>query len=267
MPAIQQPVTVGDEGVRHPHCRRRALLAAALLAAPLPLSAQWTPEAEPPPVDAMGDIGFTIAFPAGAFADNLDRNGLGMGFFAGIRAGSSPIVLGLQGAILGYGSRTDRVPFSGPVGPRVQVDVVTSNNIFLGHLALRLQPKRFAVRPYVEVLGGFEYLVTRTSVEGVDFGADATIASDTNHDDFAWSGGAGAGLDVPLFTAHRDEERPIRLGLHVGGQDLLGSTAEYLADAELVDLDGDGRLQRDEMDVRESRTDLYTARVGLSVSF
>lgn len=175
------------------------LCAAAVPAAAQPVSAR----SATPDISGVGSVNFTLGIPTGDFADNTDALGYGGSLCIGAQFGASPFVLGLDVAYMAYGRDTDRVPFSQTVGPRVPVDVVTTNSVIQPHLVLRLQPAEGIVRPYAEALGGFKYLFTETRIEDVDFGDDRDIASSTNFDNFALSGGGGVGLDLRVFRPAR----------------------------------------------------------------
>lgn len=215
-------------------------------------------------------LGFNgvLGLPQGTFSDNVENVGWGGNALFGLRLQDSPFVIGLEGTFLINGRSRDRVPFSQTVGPRVMVEVVTTNSLVQPHLFLRVQPASGVARPYMEVLGGFKYLFTDTRIEDVDRFDDDDIASTTNFDDFALSGGAGAGLDIRLGDwIDEDTGRLNTIFLHLGVQYLFGQEAEYLAEGDLIDLDGNGRLDRDELDIRRSRTDLLIPRLGVTITF
>ncbi|WP_263784396.1 hypothetical protein [Salinibacter grassmerensis] len=117
------------------------------------------------------------------------------------------------------------MPFSSTVGPRVPVEVSTNNNVVETHLSVRLQSRTGRFRPYVEGLAGFKYLFTRTTVGDDDFGEDDLgddIAGSTNYDDFALSGGAGAGVDVRVYQQPEPGKTVRAVSVHLGVQYLLG---------------------------------------------
>jgi hypothetical protein len=211
----------------------------------------------------------TVGVPQGSLKDNIDGVGGGVHLYIGGWLGASPALLGLDLGILSYGRTTDTVPFSQTVGPRIPVDVTTTNNVLETHLSLRLQPRRGAARPFVEGLLGFKYLYTRTQLDDdVDDGLENDeIAGSTNFDDFAFSGGVGAGVDVLVYQPSSPTNWVQGLDLHLGVQYLLGQEAEYLAEGELEDTDGDGQLDREELDVRRSQTTLLQPQVGLTLRF
>lgn len=242
---------------------RRVLFVSVLLVLVRPAVGQ---EPSEPRFSGEGSFSFTVGVPTGAFRDNIDDPGFGGNVFAGLRFGSSPFVLGLDLNFLVYGRSRDTVPFSSTVGPRVLVDVITTNSIVQPHLALRLQPSDGVVRPYVDGLVGFKYLFTETTVRDDDRFDDADIASTTNFDDFAFSGGAGAGLDVRVYRGASGKD--VRdVSLHLGVQYLVGQEAEYLAEGDLNDDNGNGRLDDDELDIRRSTTTLIQPQIGVALRF
>ena len=220
----------------------------------------------------IGSLNFNVGVPVGPFADNIEDPGYGGNLFLGTQLGASPVVLGLDLGFLIYGRSERTVPFSNTVGPSVNVDVITTNNIFQPHAVLRLQPLQGPFRPYVEAVGGFKYLFTRTRIEdrGNSNNDDDDIASETNFDDFAWSGGGGAGVDIMVYrpSAKAGKKSSFRgLSLHLGSQYLFGQEAEYLAEGELVDENRNGRLDDSELDVRRSATTLLVFKLGVTAYF
>lgn len=250
---------------------RYLLVACLFLGLSHPSMAQEAPPSEaqeaPRRFSGEGSFSFTVGVPTGEFRDNIDDPGFGGNIFGGVRFGSSPFVLGLDVNFLVYGRSTDTVPFSTTVGPRVQVDVVTTNSIVQPHLALRLQPDDGVLRPYLDGLVGFKYLFTRTTVRDDDRDDDdGPIASTTNFDDFAFSGGVGAGLDIRVYRGRAKKD--VRdVSVHLGVQYLVGQEAEYLAEGDLADENGNGRLDEDELDIRRSTTTLIQPHVGVALRF
>lgn len=235
----------------------------------------WTPAvgqvasaqtSDRPSITGVGRLNFVVGVPSGAFRDQIQRSGFGGNLFAGARFGRTPLVLGVDLGFLVYDRSVDTVPFSRTVGPRVTVEVVTTNSIFEPHLVLRLQPQIGRVQPYVDGLLGFKYLFTQTQVRDEDRSDDETIASSTNFQDLAWSGGAAAGIDIQVYRGALDED--VRtVGLHLGVQYLVGGRAEYLAGGSLEDTNGNGQLDDSELDIRRSTTTLVQPQVGVTVTF
>lgn len=247
-----------------------ALLAASPAAGQDEFAGQTpTDTSDAPKISAQISTGAALAAPRGGLRRNV---GTGGGIRLSIQGwrGQSPVLVGLDFGILGYGRTTDQVPFSSTVGPRVPVDVTTSNMVLETHLSARLQPRTGRLRPYAEALVGFKYFFTRTRVGETDLDDDRRggfgdeITSSTNFDDFALSGGVGAGIDIRVYQQSDPAKTLRRVDLHLGVQYLLGQEAEYLAEGELADKNGNGRLERSEMDIRRSRTTFLQPQFGVT---
>ncbi len=220
-----------------------------------------------PAVSGQVNLRGTVGIPRGGLRNNISGVGGGLHGYIGGWIGRRPLLVGLDLGILNYGRTTDQVPFSRTVGPRVPVEVSTNNNVVETHLSLRLQPRTGRFRPYVEGLAGFKYLFTRTTVGGDDFGNDELgddIAESTNYDDFALSGGAGAGIDVRVYQQREPGKTLRAVDVHLGVQYLLGQEAEYLAEGDLTDENGNDQLDRSELDVRRSRTTFLQPQFGVT---
>ncbi|MCS3669233.1 hypothetical protein GGP77_003489 [Salinibacter ruber] len=249
------------------------LLAGAALLAATPAAGQ-DKFAAPDPPDTSGapnisgqvSGGIIGGVPVGGLRQNVGTGG-------GIRLSLAgwmdqrPVLLGLDVGFFGYGHVEEEVPFSSTVGPRVPVEVSTSNNVLETHLTARLQSRTGRFRPYAEALAGFKYLFTRTRVDEDDFGGNLgdEVASSTNFDDFALSGGVGAGIDIQVYRQDNPAKEVRRIDLHLGVQYLLGQEAEYLTEGALSDQNGNGQLDRSELDVRRSRTTFLQPTFGVTV--
>lgn len=267
------PFRTRRSGSHHPSgsVLRSALLVIGAVLATAPATAQEEPSA---PSDSAPEIsgqisgGFLGAVPRGGLQRNIDSGG-GFRLYLGDWVGSnSPVVMGVDIGLIGYGRTTEQVPFSSTVGPRVPVEVTTNNNVLETHLSVRLQRREGRLRPYVEALAGFKYLFTRTSVGSDDFGNDGIgeeLTGTTNFDDFALSGGAGMGLDIRLYQPERFTKQIRAISLHLGVQYVLGQEAQYLAEGALTDENGNGQLDRSEMNVRRSRTTFLQPQVGVTI--
>ena len=228
-------------------------------------SAQSSPES-PDRIRPEASLNFTIGFPTGEFRDNIDDPGFGGSIYGGLQLGQSPVAIGVDLNFLVYGRSRQSVPFSQTVGPAVQVDVVTTNSIVQPHLTARLQPQDGTFRPYLAGLVGFKYLFTETEVRDDDRQDRDPIASTTNFDDFAFSGGAAAGMNIRLYRTA--PEKTLRdVSLHLGVQYLYGQEAEYLAEGEIEDVNENGRIDDEELDIRRSRTTLIQPQIGVTVRF
>jgi opacity protein-like surface antigen len=200
-------------------------------------------------------IDFNTVIPRGEFKDNINNNGYGIGGQFAVRLWNSPLLVGADLGFVTYGSEKRREALI-PTIPDVRVDVTTDNNIFLGHLLLRLQPREGRVRPYADGLIGLKYLFTQTSING-DF-EDNPIASDTNFSDTTFSYGFGGGVQVGLNS----ERSRVHILLDGKVRYLRGSNAEYLKKGSITRENGAVFF-----DVLSSRTDVITVQVGVTFRF
>ena len=207
---------------------------------------------------------FLLGFPQGEFKDNVDRIGYGVSSEFLYSFGPTPVKIGASLGFLIYGRETREEPFSTTI-PDVTVDVTTSNNVLLGHLLLRLQPRVGAIRPYLDGLVGFNYLFTQTKIESQE-GQEQEIATSTNFDDFAFSYGGGGGIMIKVYDGTK-KTKPSKGGLAAVLVDarvryLKGSEAEYLKEGSI------GREDTEvTYDVIKSNTDLLTVQIGAIFEF
>jgi hypothetical protein len=242
-----------------------ALVLVVSLSGAAPAQAQEKTRSRPA---RLASLNFTVGLPTGAFSDNVENPGFGGNLFLGTQLGRSPAVLGLDLGFLIYGRNTSTVPFSTTVP--IRVELVTTNSILQPHAVLRFQPQQGTVRPYIEGLGGFKYLSTETKVRDDDLQDNRDIASETNFEDLAWSGGGGAGFDVVVYRSEERDGQGWKLrhvSLHLGAQYLFGQEAEYVADAEIQDENGNNVIDTSELDIRRSATSIVTLKFGASVFF
>ncbi|MDX1531668.1 MAG: hypothetical protein R3362_09090 [Rhodothermales bacterium] len=226
----------------------------------LPLLALFTLAGSAHAQRAQGGAQFMVGVPLGAFYDRVETVGFGLSGQLLYHFGRAPIAVGVEGGFLVY----DQERFNECLTTcRVRVDVVTSNNVALGHLVLRLQPASGTLRPYADVLAGVHYLFTESRLEDEDFGENHEIASSTNFDDAAFSYGAAAGILVQVHSGRTRAGRPY--ALHVDGRlrYLRGGEADYLRRGSIRET-ADGDLL---FDVERSRTDLLLPQVGVTVRF
>ncbi len=207
----------------------------------------------------MGGVHFQASFPQGDFKDNVDKNAYGFNAEFIYSPKKSPLGIGLSFGYGIYGSESRREPFSNTI-PDVTVKVTTTNNILLGHLVLRVLPKSGDLRPYADGLVGFNYLFTETKVSDRSDGDE--VASSTNIDDGVFSYGVGGGLLVHLGTSGKDGGSIILWDLDLGARYLLGGEAQYLKEGSIT-IDGSNVSY----DFIRSKTNLLTARMGVTVSF
>lgn len=228
---------------------RRILLPLLFLAVAAPARAQ-----------GEGSIHLLAGLPQGAFAERTGNAlGIGLGGQLLYRAPGTPLAVGAELGFLIYGQETFRDCL---VSCRVQVDVVTTNNVALGHLLLRVQPPRGVVRPYADAFFGLNYLFTESRIEDVDRNRPE-LASQTNFDDLAFSFGAAGGTQVTVFRGVSAEGTPYELALDARLRYVRGGEANYLRRGSITE-QPDGTL---EFDVERSRTDLLLPQLGLTIRF
>ena len=147
-----------------------------------------------------GGIGLGVASPQGEFRDNVDRNGFNFSGCGLFRPGLVPLKFGLELGYVNYGSEDRREPFSSSI-PDVKVRVERTNNIFLSHFLVRLQPDVGVISPYFDGLVGMNYLWTSTHIRDVDNFQE--IASSKNLDDLAFSYGLGGGIMFKVYETSK----------------------------------------------------------------
>lgn len=209
-------------------------------------------ERQPSRFSIVGDV--LVAQPKGEFANEINTNGYGInvgGLFRLDREG----ILSIRGDIGGmqYGSERFYVPYL-PITGRVDLDIVTSNNVFWGSIGPQIQVPVGRIEPYMNAAIGFMNFNTSTSVKGSN--SQYRYARTTNSDDAtsAWILGGGA---------------YVRLGsqrfwkLHVGARYFYGGDATYLAEGDIQDND-DGSIT---LFPHHSKTDQVTWQVGVAYTF
>lgn len=200
------------------------------------------------------DINVLLGSPQGDFRDNLDKTAVGIN--GGIAYPiAAPFYIGAEIGIMIYG-RDERTENFNPNIPEVRVDVVTDYDIFTGHIFLRFEGQADVIRPYVDGLIGLNYLFTKTTIEDRGDNYD-DIASDTNFEDTALSYGFGPGIK---FRLSNSENRQILLNFKT--RYLFGAEAAYLQPGSIEV--NNGTLTFDES---ESKTDLLTIHLGVSIKF
>lgn len=237
---------------------RRLILPAILvflLSIPSAAGAQVIPEAS---------IGLTFGLPSGEFKNEVSAVGIGLTFTGGVQLPRSPIFLGGDLGFLIYGYDSRREPFSTTV-PDVTVRVITTNNIFLGDLFIRLQPDRSWIRPYLAGIVGFRYFFTETQIKNVWPADQDPIAETVNLGDVALAYGYGIGCSFTLWQGDRDrgdKEGPSGVQLEVGVRYMLGGEAEYMKKDS---------ISRDSgvvtYDIVRSKTDLIHPFFGVRLVF
>jgi hypothetical protein len=195
-----------------------------------------------------------VAQPRDEFANYVS---IGGGLDAFLKVGldaRSIAALRLNGGFITYGSEKERVCLSTTVGCRIQVDLTTSNNIFLLGLGPELALPLGPVRIYGNGSAGFSYFWTESQVEGSS--QAEPFASTENYGDggFAWN--LGGGIEVQVAVANGT---PIALDFGVGYQ--KNGLREFLTEGGIID-HPDGSIT---LDVKRSQANFLLWRLGVSI--
>jgi hypothetical protein len=200
---------------------------------------------------------FSLGMPQGEFQNAVDRMGYGGRFYFLTRIQQSPLLVGGSFDFMIYGYDRYEAPFSHTI-PNVYVDVTTTNAMFSGYFQARLQPRSGRIRPYVDGLIGLNFLTTDVRVGDSDHDWESDGIAHTNLlRDTALSYGGGVGIMLPLFI--RRLGRPgggVGVYMDIGIRYLKGGTADYMTEYSVFD---------DEY--YQTRTDLFSAIIGISVAF
>ncbi len=204
-----------------------------------------------------GSLGLLLGFPSGDYGDQIEGPGFGIDLDGGWRPADSPAVIGARFGFLVLGTETRREPLSETLP--IPIEVKTTNNQLFGHLMLRLEPPRGAVRPFVEGVFGFSYLYTETSVNDVRDGSD--FAGVKQLDDTVLSYGGGGGLKVKVWgSPNREKGKVQRVFVTTRVDYLVGGEGEYLKKGTLQIQDGRFVARR-----TNSKTDIVTLSIGASI--
>lgn len=209
----------------------------------------------------QGSLNFCLGFPQGKFKNNVDHLGYsGTGHFA-YNFPRSSIFVGASFGILVYGREGKTESFSAETLD-FDVDVVTSNLIFMCHFLVRVQPQKGMIRPYLDGLIGFNYLWTITSVKNRRCTETCNIASSNLQDDLALSWGTGGGMMIRVYSTKRKRRNPSVVYIDLGVHYLWGKEAEYMKEGSI-------RQENDQVlyDVYKSTTDLLTGHIGVTFAF
>ena len=199
-------------------------------------------------------LAVAIAAPLGEFDDYVDVGGGIDGFFR-VRLDPDGIVsLRVHGGFINYGNETKRVCLSETVGCRIQVDLTTSNNIFMLGFGPELAAPMGRVRVYFNGSVGFDYFSTDSNVSGTS--TEAPFASTRNFGDggFSWNGGGGMEVRVGHISN-------LPIAIDVGAAYQGNGRREYLTRGDIIDLP-DGSLR---FDVKRSDANFVLWRIGATI--
>ena len=209
----------------------------------------------------QGSLNFYLGYPQGNFRSNVDSIGIGgTGHFAYTFPRSS-ISVGVHLGFMVYGKESREESFS-TQNLDFDVDEVTTNNIFMCHFLLRVQPQKGIIRPYVDGLVGFNYLSTSTSVKNYRCIESCDIARSTLQDDFVMSWGTGGGVMIRVFTGKTKRRNLFAMYVDLGAHYLWSEEADYMKEGSI--------RQENELvfyDIYSSTTDLLIGHIGFTFAF
>lgn len=213
--------------------------------------AQPSPGTRTPPRVQAG-VGVLVGAPTGDFGTNVGGAG-GISGHLDVSLGDSIVSVGGEGAFLLYGSESRKIDLREAIPdlPAV-VTVTTDNQMVLVHGRVRVQPRWGRWRPFADVLGGFNYIFTTTTLEGSDCSGSCSTVDATNLDDLVPSLGAGAGVMVDVAS-------PGGTRVDFSVRYLWGGRADYLREGAIRRVDHQAFL-----DVSRSRTDMVVVYLGVN---
>lgn len=184
--------------------------------------------------DPVLDINLALGFPVAEYSETGDFGiGFDVGLYFPIAKKVPSLKVGPQFMMLFTGQNTERinerieVTLNGQVIDVIDLPlrIVTNNTIIGGGAVFRANaPVSGAVEPYVQGLIGFRRIATTVRVydesdEGFfDTDEDGEITHSTPLQDWVFSYGAGAGMQIKLGS---------NVFLHLGANYLFGGEAEY----------------------------------------
>jgi len=218
-----------------------------------------TASADVRPVTLGGN--FTMGFPVEEFKDNVDEVGIGTHWYATMSLEGTPLQLGGSIGYMSQGSVTVKSEVPIPGGAVLPVDVVTRNNVVLGHLLLRLQHSETAFRPYADGYFGFGRYWTSTKVTVFE---DTEVSTDTDVGTWTANYGVGGGMLIEVYRKtvlgeEEEDDTDVSICVDLGVRYLIGGKADY-AKTDSVDQDGN-------YDTTSSRTDQVTVHIGMALQF
>ena len=191
----------------------------------------------------LGDMARNIGFGYGidgAYLFRLDRAGI--------------FSLRADVALAQYGDQNTRKRLSNSIGDRIQVDVVTSNDLAVASIGPQIARPGGRIRPYLDAGVGAQFFFTDSHVNGANDSFD--FANTTNQHDWTPVWVAGAGVAVPLY------ERRLHVLLDAGVRYLGGGHAQYLRPDSIHDFP-DGHIEITPFD---SDTHMALVHLGVTIS-
>lgn len=219
-------------------------------------------------ISAYSQIGITlsptfyIGLPTGDYAINNKGLNIGSGLSAGYNFGGTPLELGLGYSFLLMDADKSNVR------PRVYPPFYTAtsssyHSVIKTNLYLKYNFEYDFVKPYVELLGGVNYLSTLVTTTYTDDSGYEKEKTNVALDDWASTFGAGLGLMIPVYSKMPTKENGyslLQILVNLGGNYMIGSEAEYIRKE-------DGYIRNDiyYYNTSKSRTDLLYVFAGISI--
>lgn len=197
--------------------------------------------------------------PKGEFSRNLDENAFGISINGSYKIRETPFSIGANLGWSRYGSVSKTETLIWPVS----VEVTTNNDIVFGYLFGQFGLDLGSLKPYTELLIGFNYLFTNTEIEDMeDFGED-NIASVTHFEDAALSYGINVAMMLKLLEEENDNVAFKKLFLDFKIGYSLGDKAEYLKEGDLI------RGDNNKIIIRKTKSDIdyLSYQIGLVFQF
>jgi hypothetical protein len=201
---------------------------------------------------------FAVGFQREEFANRVDKPGIGWGIEFGYLIPHSPFSVGTSFVRMVYGKQEAHIFQYSDGADKPLCDAETKNSILQWHLFFRLRGKLGVFRPYLEALGGINYLQTQARFFEPQINYE--ISSRVYQDDYSFSYGGGAGLMISLVPIFGKVMGASNFYIDLRVRYLAGKPAKYLQEELLIAKESD-------LDEKYSETDLITAQVGLIVEF
>lgn len=204
-----------------------------------------------------------VGFPQNQFGSNVQNNTYGANLEFIFSPPRSHLGFGLSGVYLNYGSEKHSEKIQTSVAD-FETDLKTTNYIAMGHFLIRAQRKDRLFKPYLDVLIGFNYIATKSSLEG---DGDESDISTKHISDYSLSYGTGFGLMVKLYGDKGKKENKTGkdkfcVYMDVRLRYLKGNRSEYLREGGIERINGELVY-----DIHKSETDLLKTLVGLVIEF
>lgn len=177
-------------------------------------------------------LGGSLIFgvPKGDFGNNIDRYGYGINlqFESWQPSTLKPVAFGLNIGYIIYGEESFNRQLS-YTNLDIREDVDRKNRLLNFHFQVMVSPFPGRLKPYVELLGGGQYVFTSTSAESESNYGD--VFESTNFDDFGWSYGAGAGIMYNLFNGIAGVGK---ISIDLKARYMSSSEVEYLKESDIT---------------------------------